>query len=166
MFPKAFDNDNFEQILESNDSTPNWLLEGDVLNRIIEYARQRAEARGQDSALENGDADCLIVTNWSSFTDDWGYTEEGANQVSIGTFNHSVSSGKDAGLFNETQIIQRDWLETGDGRKTQAEYYIDESYDGANEGEMWIPNNAQDYICIVELSGELLHGEPSAAEAM
>ena len=163
MFPQAYTRDNLEQILESNDSVPDWFLDGDVLDRVLTYARQRADS---ESALDGEGTDCLITTNWSSFTDDWGYDDGNANQVAIGTFNHSVSVGKDAGLFNDTQILQSGWLLTGDGRKSQASPYVDEGYDGADTGEMWIPNGAQSYICIVELKGELLHGEPTADEAM
>jgi len=163
MFPQAFDDDHFAELVDANDSTPVWLNDPEVLERIIEYAKSRAASRGEESALDADEGDCLITTDWNSFTDDWGFDDGNANQVAIGTFNADVSSGKQADLFNDTAILQTGWLRTGDGRKSQSEMY---QYDGANEGEMWIPEGAQSYICIVELTNELLHGEVTLADAM
>lgn len=166
MFPQAYDDDNLKQNVDANSSSPDWLSNPKVLERIIEHAKGRADARGEDSALDDSECECLITTNWSSFTEDWGFSGGDANQVAVGIFNEEVSSGKQADLFTDVVVLQTDWLRSGDGRKSQAEAYMDESYDNADEGEMWIPNNAQDYICIIELTDELLHGEVQLSEAM
>jgi len=68
-------------------------------------------------------------------------------------------------------ILQTQWLRSGDGRVKQAEAYTDEEYAKRNDeydvsGNLWVPNGAQEYICIVELTDELLHGEAKLSEAM
>jgi hypothetical protein len=166
MFPQAFDDDHLAELVDANSSVPDWVDDPEVLQRIIEHAKGRASGRGEESALDSTEAECLITTDWNSFTDDWGFDDGNANQVALGVFNEEVSSGKQADLFNETVIVQTGWLRTGDGRKSQSEAYLDEGYDNADEGEMWIPNGAQDYIAIIELTDELLHGEVTLADAM
>lgn len=166
MFPQAYGSEHLEELLDTNDSTPDWLMNPETLERVLEHAQARADGRGEDSALDSTKAECIITTNWGAFTDDWGYDDEKANQVALGVFDADVSSGKGADLFTDTVILQSGWLRTGDGRKSQSEAYLDEGYDAANEGDMWIPDGAQDYICIIELTDELLHGEPQLTDAM
>jgi hypothetical protein len=166
MFPQAYSDEHLDDLLEANSSTPDWVTNPQVLERIITHAKGRADGRGEESALDNTKAECIITTNWSAFTDDWGYDDGDANQVAIGVFNSDVSSGKGADLFTDTAILQTGWLRSGDGRKSQSEAYVDEGYDGANEGDMWIPDGAQEYVCIIELTDELLHGEPQLTDAM
>jgi len=165
-YQSIYDDGQFEDIISSNGSAPTWLDRNGVAERVLQYVRARAESRGEDSALDGGEVDCIITTNWSSFTEDWGFSGGNANQVAIGTLNEEASAGKQATLFTDVAVLQTDWLRSGDGRKTQAEAYIDEGYDGADEGDMWIPNAAQEYICIKELSSELLHGQPELTDAM
>jgi len=166
VFPQAYDTDHLTELVESNSSAPDWLSDASV-ERATTYAKERAKSRGEDSALDSGDTHCLIATNWSSFTDDWGFSGGSANQVAIGTFNETA--GDQADLFEDTEVLQTDWLRSGDGRKKQAELYEDDevvSEFNGSVGDMWIPHAAQDYICIIELTSELLHGEAELAEAM
>jgi hypothetical protein len=164
MFPQAFDDDHLAELVDANSSVPDWVDDPEVLQRIIEHAKGRAAGRGEESALDSTEAECLITTDWNSFTDDWGYSDGDANQVALGVYKEGV--GDNADLFKDTTIVQSDWLRTGDGRKTQSEPYEDEEFEQSDEGELWIPHKAQDYVAIIELSGELLHGSPNAADAM
>jgi len=169
VFPQAYDTDTLEEMVTSNDSSPQW-LRGNALERVVEYAERRADARGEESALDSADAECLITTNWSAFTDDWGFDDGSANQVALGVFNEELSAGKGADLFTDVEILQSGWLRTGDGRKKQAAEYVDEEYSESSDynvrGQKWVPNNAQQYICIIELTGELIHGQAQLSEAM
>lgn len=168
MFQEAYDVDHLTDLLDANSSAPAWVADEEVVERIVNHARSRADARGEDSAYDHKKTPCIITTNWSSFTDDWGFDDGNANQVALGQFNEDVSAGKNADLFNNTVILQSGWLRSGDDRRTHAEHYQAEA-DGSYEpsaGEMWVPNGAQDYICIKELTAELLHGEPNLADAM
>lgn len=165
-YQTVYDDGQFADIISSNGSAPTWLDRDSVTDRILAYARARAESRGEESALDGSEADCIITTNWAAFTEDWGFSGGEANQVAIGTLNEEASAGKDATLFTDVAVLQTDWLQSGDGRKKQAEAYVDEGWDDATEGDMWIPNGAQEYICIKELSSELLHGEPELTDAM
>lgn len=162
---EAFNKDHLVELIESNSSAPDWVDEA-VVERIISYARGRADSRGEESALDGND-DYLILTNWSSFTEDWGFSNGSSNEVAIGSLNDEAGSKAD--LFENTDILQTAWLRSGDGRKKQAERYEDkEVIDefGGSVGDMWIPHNAQSYICIIELSGELIHGKAGLEEAM
>jgi len=170
VFPQAYDDEHFAELVTANDSVPEW-INGDVIDRIIDYAERRAQARGEDSALDGGDSDCVIITNWSSFTDDWGFSDGNANQVAFGVFNEELSAGKGADLFTDVEILQSAWLRSGDGRKKQAAKYTDEEYaeqasDFDVSGQKWIPNGAQQYICIIEITSEMIHGEAQLSEAM
>lgn len=158
--------DQFADIISANSSAPAWLDQDGVTDRILEYARSRAHSRGEDSALDGDGTECFITTNWSAFTDDWGFSGGSANQVAIGTLNEKASAAKQATLFEDVVILQTDWLRDGDGRKTQAETYIDSGWEDASRGDMWVPDNAQEYLCITELTGEVLHGEPTLTDAM
>lgn len=160
---KAYDADHLAELVEANSSAPDW-VSGDVIDRIVEYAQQRAAARDEQSSLDADQTECIITTDWQNFTDDWGFSSGSANQVAIGTYNSGAGSKAD--LFENAEILQTQWLRSGDGRSKQAAEYEDGSdYDG-KLGEMWIPHAAQDYICIIELTGELIHGEPELSEAM
>jgi len=167
VFIEAYDADHLADLLDSNSSAPDWLGK-DEAELIVEYAQQRADSRGESSSLDNDGSECLITTNWSSFTDDWGFSGGSANQVAIGSFNDGAGSKAD--LFENTDILQTNWLRDGDGRKKQAERYEDDellsNFDNSSVGDMWIPHKAQDYICIITLTGELLHGQPELSEAM
>lgn len=166
MFIEAYDASHLAELLESNSSAPDWLGD-DEAKLIVEYAQQRADSRGESSSFDNDTTECLITTNWSSFTDDWGFSGGSANQVAIGSLNETAGEGAD--LFENTDVLQTNWLCDGDGRKTQAERYEDretiEDYNGS-VGDMWVAHGAQDYLCIITLTGELLHGEPELSEAM
>lgn len=162
-YPEAYTFDNLFSIIDSNDSCPT--PAHDELQRIVDLAERRAGARG--NALDDEKVDCLIATDWTGFAEgEFGYDNGALNQFAIGILNHTASVGKGATLFTDTYVIQNGWLKSGDGRRAQVEAYVDDDYDGAEEGEMWIPKGAQDYICIVALSKELVHDSPSAAEAM
>jgi hypothetical protein len=166
VFLQAYDVDHLTEVVESNSSAPDWLT-GEAVERAAEYATQRAKNRGENSALDSGESHYLITTNWSSFTDDWGFSGGSANQVAIGTLNETA--GEQADLFEDAEVLQTDWLRSGDGRKKQAELYEDKevvSEFNGSVGDMWIPHAAQDYLCIIELTSELLHGEAELAEAM
>jgi len=119
MFPQAFDDDHLAELVDANSSVPDWVDDPEVLQRIIEHAKGRAAGRGEESALDSTEAECLITTDWNSFTDDWGFDDGNANQVALGVFNEEVSSGKQADLFNETVIVQTGWLRTGDGARAR-----------------------------------------------
>jgi hypothetical protein len=154
-FPEAYTADNFRQLLNANDDCPS-LSDGE-LQRLLDLAQQRASARGEP--LDDDQVDCLIATEWTGFTaDEFGFDNGEANQFAMGVFEGDVSSGKGADLFNDTVVVQNGWLTTGDGRRSQIEEYVDDEYDGADTGELWIPNGAQDYIAIIAISNELLSG--------
>lgn len=154
-FPEAYGTDHLHELVESNDSCPS--PSRDEIARIAQLARQRASAR--PDGLEDDQAECLISTEWASFIDDWGFDNGDQNQFALGVFEGDVSSGKDADLFNDVVVVQNGWLTTGDGRRAQIQPYMDEGYDAADEGEMWIPNGAQDYIAIIALTDDLLEDE-------
>lgn len=163
-YPEAYTDDNLDQILDANDSFPDY-ISATERERILDVARQRAAARG--SALDDTETDALIATDWGGFASgEFGFDNDEMNTVALGVLNERASAGKGATLFTDTVVVQDTWLTSGDGRKTQTKAYVDDEYDNADEGDMWVPNGAQDYICIVCLSNELLHSEPTAAEAM
>lgn len=163
-YPEAYTADNLYEILDANSAVPDEFGTAN-LERLVEIAQQRADARG--NPLEDDKQDCLIGTDWTGFAgNEFGYSGGKLNHFAFGVVQPGISSGKDATLFTDVQVVQQDWLETGDGRKTQLEQYVDDDYDGADPGEMWIPDGAAQYIAIVVLSNELVHGEPTAADAM
>lgn len=165
-YPEAYTSDNLRQILDANDSIPS--LNEEQFDRLLELARQRAQSRGTavETGLEDHEHDVLIATDWDSFAgNEFGYDGD-VNQFAFGTYNHNVSSTKNASLFTDTVVVQNGYLSTGDGRKSKLESYMDDDYEHADEGDMWIPKSAQEYIGIVVLDAELLYDDPSAAEAM
>lgn len=166
-YPEAYTADNLRQILDANDSVPS--LNDEQFERLVELAERRASGRGEsavNTGLEQHEHECLIATNWDSFAgNEFGYDGE-VNQFAFGVYDHDISAGKGACLFTDTVVVQNGYLTTGDGRKTQFERYMDEDYDNANAGEMWIPRGAQDYIGIVVLDPELLFGEADIADMM
>lgn len=165
-YPEAFAEDQLYDILDANSAVPDE-FGTDNLERLLDIAKARADARGEDSALDADQTDCIICTDWTGFAgDEFGYSGGKMNKWAFGVLEADVSCGKNATLFSNTHVVQQDWLESGDGRKTQTEKYVDDDYDGANPGELWIPNGAQDYIAIVALDPELLHGEVDLADAM
>lgn len=166
MFQEVYDEDQFRALLDSNSSAPDWVADETIVERIVNHARSRAASRGDDSPYQHSKTPCIITTNWASFTEDWGFSKGDANQVAIGQFNADASSGKAADLFTNTVVLQTAWLRGGDGRLSQSEHYIDADFEKASAGDMWIPNGAQEYICIKELTAELLHGEPNLVDAM
>lgn len=132
--------------------------------RIVDLAQRRVHA---DSALEQHDTTCVLMTDWVSFAaSEFGYDNDEMNTTAVGTYNHSASSGKNADKFDDVTVIQQGWLTTGDGRKTQMVEYVDDDFDKASPGEMWVPHGAQEYMCIVALDSTLVHDNPSVAEAM
>lgn len=163
-YPTAYTDDNLAEIIDANDSVPPW-FSGDVVQRAVDHAKQRAQARGEETALDDTEEECLIVTDWNSFTDDWGFDDGTSNQAALGVLNEDISASKDATLFSNVDILQSGWLRSGDGRKTHAERY-EPDWDEGSTGEMWIPKGAQEYICIVRLSDELIHGEIQLEDAL
>lgn len=165
-FPEAYTKDNLQDILDANSAVPDDFGEAN-LDRLLTLARQRADARGEDSAFDGDKMDCLIGTDWTGFAgDEFGYDGGKLNHWAFGVLNVEASYGKNATLFTNVQVVQQSWLETGDGRKSQVQTYVDEDYDGADDGEMWIPDGAAEYIAIVALSPELIHGDANVADAM
>lgn len=165
-YPEAYTEANLREILDANENIPS--INDEQFERLLDLAQRRAKARGNsvDTGLERGEHECLIATEWNSFAgNEFGYDGD-VNQFAFGIYDHGVSKGKGACLFTDVVVIQNGYLATGDGRKTQFERYVDEDYENAEDGEMWIPRGAQDYIGIVVLDPELLYGEAEAADAM
>lgn len=164
-YPEAYDTDHLQELINANSSCPDVAL--DEVKRIVDLAERRAQLRGEDSSLDVSDTDCLIATDWTGFASgEFGYDNGEVNQFAMGVLNEEASSGKDATLFNETVVLQNGWLQTGDGRRSKVEEYEDEDFEKANPGDMWIPKGAQQYIAIIAISSELVHGVPDAADAM
>lgn len=164
-YPEAYTFDNLRQIINANDSCP--AVADDELKRLVDLAKQRASKRGEESALDAGQVDCIIATDWTGFASgEFGYDNGNVNQFAMGILEEEISADKRATLFNESVVVQRGWMETGDSRRSQVDQYEDEDYDNAEPGEFWIPKSAQEYICIVALGPELLHGEIELADAM
>lgn len=163
-YPEAYTTENLKELIDANDSCPTISL--DETERIVDLARRRADARGEESSLEETETDCLVATDWAGFAqDEFGYDNGDLNEFAIGVYNHRVSMGRAASLFTDTYVIQRGWLSTGDGRRNETVQYHDEDF-GSDPGTMWIPKSAQDYLAIIALSDELVHGTPGASEAM
>lgn len=156
-FPTAYTAAEFRKMVNANDDCPP-LADGEM-QRLLDLAQQRVSAR--PDGLDNDQVDCLIATEWTGFTaDEFGFDNGDPNQFAMGVFEGDVSSGKGADLFNDTVVVQNGWLMTGDDRRSQIEAYMDDDYDNAEAGEMWIPNGAQQYIAIIALSDELVSNDP------
>jgi hypothetical protein len=164
-YPAAYSPDALQDCINANTSCPD--VGEDELERILDLAERRAQARGEDSALEDTETDCLVATDWASFAEDrFGYdASDFLNHFAIGVLDMRASVGKDATLFTDTYVIQQSWLHDGDGRRTQVEQYTDD-YEGNDGGDMWVPKGAQDYVAIIKLPDDLVHDEPALAEAM
>jgi hypothetical protein len=164
----AYTLDNLAQLLDSNDATPDWITDDGVLQRIVDAAEQRAATRGEQSAMDDTDPDCLLVTDWYNWaSDEWGHdTDDTLNQVMLGVLNARASADRDAILFNDAVVLQTGWLRSGDDRRTQMRTYVDDDYADSDDGECWIPRNAAKYIAMIALSDELVHGTPNVTEAM
>lgn len=161
-YPVAYTQDNLAQILNANDSCQNFA--DDEVRRLVDLAQRRAQARA-DSALDDGEVDCIIATEWSGFTQDkgFGFDNGQRNGVAMGVYTDESDA---ATLFEDTVVVQQGWLSTGDGRRSKVEEFQDESWDDATTGTFWVPNGAQPYLCIVALSNELVHGTTKVADAM
>jgi hypothetical protein len=165
MYPQAYTVESLVEIIEANDSveTPT----NAEIERLLDLADTRAASRGETNALDESQTDCLIGTDWTSFAqDEFGYSGGKCNVWAFGVYESEISSGKGADLFSDTHVVQQGWLESGDGRMASLEAYMDDEYDNASEGELWIPSGAQQYICIIELGDELLHDDAAVADAM
>lgn len=164
-YPEAYDKEHLLELINANSSCPDVAM--DEVRRIIDLAERRAQLRGEKSGLDDDKTDFVIATDWSGFaSDEFGYDNGDVNQFALGVLNERASAGKRATLFNDTVVIQNGWLQTGDGRRASVQTYEDDDFDKADEGEMWIPISAQEYIAIIAISNELIHGDPSAADAM
>lgn len=163
MYPTAYTVDNLDDILESNTNVPQ--ISADERDRLLSLARRRAASRGEQNALEDNQTDCIITTDWTTFAqNEFGYDAGGdLNEFALGIFERATGN---ATLFTDTYVVQGGWLSTGDGRKSQLDQYVDDEYAQSDDGEMWVPKGAQDYVAIIRLSDELLHDAPTAAEAM
>jgi len=162
MYPDAFNLDMLEDIFEANDAAPS--IDEAEMERLIEVAQ---EVSGADSTLDADNEWCLIGTEWQSFCKNTFGDDDGlVNRFAIGVHEADISSGKGATLFSKTRIIQHQWLKGGDGRRQKYCRYVDDDYEDANAGDMWVPRGAQEYMLIVELKPELLHGQATIAEAM
>lgn len=164
-YPEAYDDEHLLELINANSSCPDVAM--DEVQRIIDLAERRAQLRGEKSAFDGDETDFVIATDWTGFaSDEFGYDNGEVNQFALGVLNERASAGKAATLFNDTVVVQNGWLQTGDGRRAKVQTYEDTEFDKADEGEMWIPHSAQEYIAIIGISTELIHGEPSAADAM
>lgn len=164
-YPEAYDAEHLQELINANDSCPDVAI--DEVNRIVDLAERRAQLREEDSVYDATDTDCVIATDWTGFASgEFGYDNGEVNQFAMGVVNSDASSGKDATLFNETVVLQNGWLQTGDGRRSKVEKYEDEEFEKASVGDMWIPKGAQQYIAIIAIAPELVHGEPDLADAM
>lgn len=161
-YPDAFNVEMLGDIFDANDAAPS--VDEDEMERLIDVAR---EVSGASNTLEAENEWCLIGTEWQSFCENTFGDDDGlVNRFAIGIHEADISSGKGATLFSKTRIAQQRWLKGGDGRRQKYCRYVDSDYEDANAGDMWIPKNAQEYMLIVELKPELLHGQASIAEAM
>lgn len=164
-YAEAYTIDNLMELLEANSGAPD-AFGRDNAERIVTLAQQRADARGEQSQLDSDHVECLIGTDWAGFAgDEFGYHAGKLNKWALGVLDVGRSMGRDATLFKDAVVVQQGWLETGDARYTQIEEY-ESDFEGASRGELWIPRKAQDYIAIIALSPELIHGDASAADAM
>lgn len=164
-YPEAYDKEHLQELINANDSSPNVAI--DEVERLIDLAERRAQLRDEESTFDADDKECIIMTDWSGFAaDEFGYDNGDMNQTAIGILNTQASAGKYATLFNDTVVVQNGWLETGDARRAKIEQYNDEDFEQASEGEMWVPDKAQEYMAIIALDPGLVHDDPKAADAM
>ena len=155
---EAFDASHLHDIIDSNDSAPDFSR--DAVDRLVKIAQQRADARGEMNALSETQTDCLILTTWRDF---------GNGQLdgcAIGVLEEEISDGKGATLFTDAVAVNQQWVRNADGRVTKLTPYNDKEFEKSDEGDCWIPNGAQEYMCIVELSDELIHGEITLEDAL
>lgn len=165
-YPEAFTTDQLTDIIDANEHAPDTVA-SDHIERLLDIARARADARGEDSALDSEQVEALICAEWQDpIGGGFGYSGGKKNIWAFGILEAAVSRTKGATLFTSTQVAQQDWLDSGDGRKTQLDTYLDSEYDNASPGDLWIPDGALDYMAVVVLSPELLHGDAGAADAM
>lgn len=165
MYDTAHDIDELLELINDSGSCPT--IAREEAERIRELALQRATVRGEDSCLDGDVEECLITTDWEGFASgEFGYDNGEVNQFAMGEHNARVSKNAGASLFENTVVIQNSWLLTGVSRGSKTKDYNDAEFDGADEGEFWIPKSAQDYILIVILAPEFVHGSPDFADAM
>lgn len=160
--------DSTDELRESINASSNCPdIAQDEAERLVDLAQRRAQTRGEESALDADSFECVITTDWTGFTsDEFDYDNGHVNEFAMGVYAQKASEGKEATLFKHTVVVQHGWLQTGDGRRNKVEEYVDEEFDKSGPGEFWVPNSAQAYMHIVGLSPQLVHGEPSAADAM
>lgn len=167
-YPTVSSKDELLKTINGSDKCPD--IAPDEADRLIDMAERRAQLRGEESAVEKGvgtDPDCIISTDWTGFASgEFDYDNGHVNQFAMGVLKEEVSAEKNATLFHDTVVVQNGWLQTGDGRRSKVEEYHDEDFDKASPGSFWIPHGAQDYIAIIAISGEAIHGEPDLADAM
>ena len=161
----AYTVDNLQSLCNANDVAPD--ISDDETQRLIELAQQRAESRGEESALDADTKEVLIATTWNGYaSDNFGYDDNLLNKFALGELNVDVSAGKRATLFNNTVVVQQGWLQSGDARRTKLQHYEDDDYDGSDVGDLWIPLSACDYIALFAISNDLIHGQKQIADAM
>lgn len=167
-YPVVYTRGQLDEIIEAHGAVDS--LKARPLKRLVDLARMRADSRA-DGVLDDEQTDCVIGTNWTQFgADEFGKNEGFVNQWAFGILDTAASVGRDATLFTDTQIVQQDYLSSGDGRKTKLRTYTDDDYDGAADGELWIPDKCLpqrgNYIAVVEIDNELVHGNATLEEAM
>jgi len=161
----AYTVDNLQSLCDANDVAPD--ISDDEAQRLVELAQQRAESRGEESALDADTKEVLIATTWNGYaSDNFGYDDNLLNKFALGELNVDVSAGKRATLFNNTVVVQQGWLQSGDSRRTKLRHYEDDDYDGGDVGDLWVANGAAEYIAMFELSSELIHGQTQLADAV
>lgn len=161
---EAFSADHLREVLNSNKRCPDFPR--DRVDRVVELAQQRASTRG-DSALDDDAQDAIVTTDWTNFASgEFGTNDTVVNTTAIGTFKPGPSRRSHASLFTNTMVVQEPWLRTGDGRRTKVTEYVSDDFEDATPGEFWLPDSAREYVAIVRLSDELVHGQPTVADAM
>lgn len=164
-YPVAHSKEELLELINNSDKCPD--LAEDEVGRIIDLAERRAQLRQEDSAFDAEDHDCIITTDWTGFASgEFDYDNGHVNQFAMGVYQPKASAEKQADLFKSTVIVQNGWMQTGDGRRNKVKEYEDEDFEKSGPGDFWVPKGAQDYILIVALAPELVHGQPSVADAM
>lgn len=144
---EAYTDDHLRELIDSNDSCHDITDEEyERLLSVIASFTNEPQSRDEQPAL-------IICGSWFNYAESTFGIEDGAvNRIAIGWYNEEISSEKGALLFENVEIVQRQWLQTGDGRRRQTRTYEDEQYDDS----LWVPKSITDYLCIVTLSEELL----------
>ena len=133
-YPIAYGAEHLQELINANDSCPDVAI--DEARRIVELVEQRVQS-----------TNCIISTDWNGFaSNEFGYDNGEINQFAVGT--HERDSGR-ATLFKDTVVLQNGWLQSGDGRRSKVEEYHDEEFEKSSDGDLWVPNNAQQYIAII-----------------